>query len=778
MTTQEFQRLVDRAAPSEWLRLDWGQYDTEAFAAAFLPQVNVRFPDERLRLVNAGELFASSIVREVGRAAPAQGEQELFVMTVHTMPEGVPAVANTSKLAVADDELLVRFIVRQDDTVRVEFELGRNVQKVLRQLKKGDAVPAQLVMNSTVAELDKYARAGFDRRVVTRLLLGALGLADILADEFTAPSGPPEAPFSAGSYRSKGKKGWAHGDIEEEALASVGYSTLERQQVYYGNWLRDYSQIIVGVTQGFSPKDAATLKDLAIGGEYGNLAKPFSTSGLQNRLTQAQWLGVMEILAVHEFAFKRDKVDSTPTKSYEFYKADFDSNYGRLDADRLGVYRPEEHLDNPKGLKDESIYGDKNLTHRVEYRHGLPSDVDHPMRTLFAGLPEENERKVDGTGPLDIDGAENMKNFLLHDIHGIADAYGIEASRPSPMTYFADQLKLAAQKRRSKDGLRHLGAALHVLEDYYAHSNFVEIALIKVGEHKVWPWVKMTPEVEQMTDGAAKAQLIPLTTGYFSTADTLASVAPKVAEVFFEPEDPQKPYVPKKPGHRSFAEEFVLFYLRAMSVNEAVLKEEDRTTYAGLTYAKLLSIFLLVLEQRDKYRKEMNEPDLLGKLLRGFDRTLGVVGSAISFFPKLIITLLLNSTTEFIGALQTYVGQPLNDDPSHTQLAKDPPEHHLNGLAGELAVVAVGDVGKRIKECWNGAPVESLIQHVRARYFKHPTQTDWMDERVKQWAEQHKAEVARAASKSTIEHHEKELETFTEETLPSAIKYYKDLMGL
>jgi len=776
MTAQEFQRLVDRATPSDWLRLDWGRYDTEAFAAAFLPQVNVRFPDERLRLVDAAELFSGVVGQELGRAAPAQGEQELFVMTVHTMPDGVPAVANSEKLLVADDELLARFIVSKDDSVRVGFDLGRNVQKVLRQLKKGDAVTAQLVMNSTTAELDKYARTSFDRRLVTRLLLKVLGLADLLPDVFNGVPAPPAPPFSAGSYRSKGKPGWAHGDIEEEALSSVGYTALERKQVYYGNWLRDFSQILVGVTLGFTPKDAKVLGDLATGSEYNNLPDPFTTTGLQGKLTQTQWVGLMEILAVHEFAFK---AGSTPASSYEKYKADYKAKFGGLDRDRLGVYRPEEHLDNPKGLKDESIYGDRNLTYRVEYRNGLTSEVEHPMRTLFAGLPEGDERRDDGTGPLDIDGTEKMKNFLLHDIHDIHDAYESEAPRPSPLTYFADQLRSAVQKGRNMDGLRHLGAALHVLEDYYAHSNFVEIALIKIGEHKVWPWVEMSLEVTNMTDGAAKAQLIPLTTGYFSTADTLASVAPKAAEMFFEPKAPGQPYTPKKPGDRSFAEELALFYISSLSENEAALKEEQRTTYAGLTYADLLAIYLLVLDWRDGYREQLNDPGGLGKFMRGLDHMLETVGNAILFFPKLFLTLLLNSMTGFIGALQTYTGeQPLEDDPSHTQLAKDPPEHHLNALAGELAVLAVRDVGERMIKCWKGAPVDELILHIQTKYFKHPSRTDWMDGPVKKWAKSHRTEVADAIAAKPVEQVRKELDVFKEETLPDAIKFFKKILDL
>lgn len=766
MTIEEFQRLVDGAAPSDWLRLDWTQYDTEAFAAAFLPQVNMRFPDERLRLVDAADLFSSSIVRELGRASPAQGEQELFVMSVHTMPDGVPAVANKEKLVVADDELLARFIVSQNETVRVEFEFGRNVQKVLRQLKKGEAVAARLAMNSTVADLGKIARAGFDRRAVARLLRVVAKLPDMLEEEIKAEPVPPVPPFSAGSYGSMGLEGWAHGDIEEKALSAVGYTALERRQVYYGNWLRDFSQIIVGTTLHFSAKDTATLKELAGGNKYPDAPKHTPITDLLRLFTQTQWVEVMKILAVHEFAFKSEMNGGDPNKSYYDYMAAFNSEFGGLGADILGVYRPEEHLDNPKYLKNESIYGAAELDHPVRYQHEPPNALK-TSSTLSTGLREDEERLPDGSGPLDVDEAEMMKNFLLHDI---------DADRPSPMSYFEEQLKLAVQKGRNKKGLRHLGAALHVLEDYYAHSNFVEIALIKIGEHKVWPWVDMTPEVKDLTNGAAKALLIPVTTGYFSSAATLASVVPKVAEVFF---GPAPPYKPLQAGHRTFAEVLAQYFLYARSKNEEELEEDQRTKLLGWTYAELLAALLWVFKQRDDFRRARDEGGFWGPILRGAGEGAYWMGNALAFFPKLIITKFLEVVPPAILELQTKVGPPLQDDPSHTQLAKDPPNHHLNELAGELAVEAVRDVGERLKACWSGTTTaQSLVQHVRTRYFKHPSQTDWMDDHVKRWATRHTAEVGRAQVATPVDHIERKLDEYVQKTLPTEIKAIRKILGL
>ena len=42
---------------------------------------------------------------------------------------------------------------------------------------------------------------------------------------------------------------------ELEALTKAGYTPDEIDQVYFGNWLRDFSQVIVASTVGFNEKD-------------------------------------------------------------------------------------------------------------------------------------------------------------------------------------------------------------------------------------------------------------------------------------------------------------------------------------------------------------------------------------------------------------------------------------------------------------------------------------------------------------------------------------------
>lgn len=118
----------------------------------------------------------------------------------------------------------------------------------------------------------------------------------------------PSAAFGAGNIASISKiegHNWRHGDIEDMLkqvafLKGHKWSSMMIKRVYFGNWLRDYSQAV----------DVGTLKGV---------------SGSAIRL-------LVWILAFMSFGYA--------TAEFE------------VSEERLGVYRPEEHIDNPKDYAD------------------------------------------------------------------------------------------------------------------------------------------------------------------------------------------------------------------------------------------------------------------------------------------------------------------------------------------------------------------------------------------------------------------------------------------
>lgn len=118
----------------------------------------------------------------------------------------------------------------------------------------------------------------------------------------------PAVAFGAGNIASIAKiegRNWRHGDIED-VLKTVAHlkghkwTSMMVKRVYFGNWLRDYSQAV----------DVGSLKGVQAGA-----------------IRILVW-----ILAFLSFGYA--------TREFE------------VTDERLGVYRPEEHIDNPEDYNE------------------------------------------------------------------------------------------------------------------------------------------------------------------------------------------------------------------------------------------------------------------------------------------------------------------------------------------------------------------------------------------------------------------------------------------
>lgn len=95
---------------------------------------------------------------------------------------------------------------------------------------------------------------------------------------------------------------------------------------------------------------------------------------------------------------------------------------------------------------------------------------------------------------------------------------------------FGRSIELGRRYARSKneadlhEALRLLGTGCHCLEDYSAHSNYIELALIELGERGVFPHVGRRTQVNLP---GARHPVYPLITGTFGGVDFLHSVMVK-----------------------------------------------------------------------------------------------------------------------------------------------------------------------------------------------------------------------------------------------------------
>ncbi|PYI14630.1 heterokaryon incompatibility Het-C [Aspergillus violaceofuscus CBS 115571] len=268
--------------------------------------------------------------------------------------------------------------------------------------------------------------------------------------------------FGAGNIASISAvegKNWRHGDIED-MLKTVAFikghkwtSTMVKR-VYFGNWLRDYSQAM----------DVGTLKNL-----------------------QADTIRILVwILSFMTFGYATAEFEVT--------------------SDRLGVYRPEEHIDNPKD------YADNQDARQYDKR------LRGPIRQV----------------ELEIDPETGMKNYIANEGGDWTTSSGYIKYSLARSIHYGRTYTHGRDKGNEADlceALRCLGQGLHTLEDFAAHTNYCELALREMGFKNVFPHTGVNTELN-----VRGRHVFPLVTGTFGMVDFFHSVLGEATDHFTQSE--------------------------------------------------------------------------------------------------------------------------------------------------------------------------------------------------------------------------------------------------
>lgn len=123
---------------------------------------------------------------------------------------------------------------------------------------------------------------------------------------------------------------------------------------------------------------------------------------------------------------------------------------------------------------------------------------------------------------LAIDPATGLKNYIANESGGWATSLGYVKYSLHRSIHYGRLYLHGGQKGREEDlceALRCLGQGLHCLEDFGAHTNYVELALREMGFHNVFPHVGAATQIN-----VRGKQIFPLVTGTFGGVDFLHSV--------------------------------------------------------------------------------------------------------------------------------------------------------------------------------------------------------------------------------------------------------------
>lgn len=120
-----------------------------------------------------------------------------------------------------------------------------------------------------------------------------------------------------------------------------------------------------------------------------------------------------------------------------------------------------------------------------------------------------------------IDPRTGLKSYIASEDYRIATSAGLVRNLFGKSIFLARQYQRSHNKADLYEALRLLGTGCHCLEDYSAHSNYTELALIELGERDVFPHVGRRTMVQ--VEGA-RHPLYPIVTGTFGGTDFLHSV--------------------------------------------------------------------------------------------------------------------------------------------------------------------------------------------------------------------------------------------------------------
>ncbi|KAF9039899.1 heterokaryon incompatibility Het-C [Panaeolus papilionaceus] len=475
-------------------------------------------------------------------------------------------------------------------------------------------------------------------------------------------------------------KAFRHGDIENvlETLtktAAVGggfmgfmkqvsggkkFSKSDIKKVYFGNWLRDYSQAM----------DIAGL----------------------SKLTADTLVLVVSVLGFMTFGYSTLEFDVT--------------------ADRLGVYLPVEHIDNPKGYAEKE--GDARQF--------------HPKLR-----PPVNREE------LEIDERTGMKKYMASDNQGW----------DTSTSFIRRTFRACIEHGRRAGGeegadlweaYRLMGTGLHTMEDLLAHSNWCEIALRKMGYEDVFCHVG-DAVIINTPNGPAP----PLVTGTFGGADFLHSLLGEAGDKLSQSsvtdltQKMNNAQANEGSGNGPNLDVIKTLMSRLGGGGEDTSKAEQIQSESKAYHFNPDNVAPPEVQQRLKellawHDDVMRSIEKKIEMIPGLESLVEQLSNALNEYiytvlAPYIVPILMETTSVLDEGSQTVINNddqfevfnnPHAHDPSHSMLSKDHFGLVLNEPAGKIAQIVVRHSVNLIVPAWsnNEDPDQVIDQILEA--FHHP----------------------------------------------------------
>ena len=370
---------------------------------------------------------------------------------------------------------------------------------------------------------------------------------------------------------------------------------------------------------------------------------------------------------------------------------------------------------------------------------------------------------------LQVDPLTGMKNYIANETGGWATSSGyVKFSLTRSIHYGRMYTSGGGGQTDLCEALRCLGQALHCLEDFSAHSNYVELVLREIGYRAVFPHVGEGTEMDigVLPGYPGGRRAFPLVTGTFGSVDFAHSVLGEAQDKFSQTEVDEMDvaladaHEEQKRSEKSGQGSVLKDLLRQMAgtgvlggdaardvdrleqesnaqemANLSMGAKQDPSAFNPLeTIRKIYPI----LEFRDNIVRSIEAaiekvPGLTA-LVENISDTLSVF--VLSLLAPFIRPLIARASLELkegshavIDSSAQHQFEPWTDrlctDPTHSLLSKDHFSNKLNTPAGEVAAAVVRFVVPRVLHAWEDPnfPLERVLNDV-SRTFHHPALRD------------------------------------------------------
>ena len=396
--------------------------------------------------------------------------------------------------------------------------------------------------------------------------------------------------------------------VLEDALKTLGKSNVRLAGFYLGNWLSDVSQAVDPVAYAGASGKAAFLFEEKVQEITGMIASlPFGEDFARREFDEAANHMRRGLHAVVEALFGKATADrdselaqaftsaffvigyfkfvhpeSPKTMHFESYKEVYEARYTQ--------YYPHEHLDRPE------------KQYRPAEAPGAPPPADSPTDYATESGKGLRAEPSDGLKP-----DPDVYEYLRDDIE-VAAALLAQIDYEWASKVFTGEEAPDDSSPEFNMYLAKLGHALHAVEDFFAHSNFIEHAAATLGEEHQPRWYqfrqkeilkrRLTKWSKPGDEDADDWELLPdeklVATGFFDTKDTLVSLVHVAEEAFDQKTTGLADQIADAHGHAEHApatlgrkhHEFKVLFTETLRFLDAPKREWDNEDNGAAKFLK------------------------------------------------------------------------------------------------------------------------------------------------------------------------------------------------